>query len=65
MSNRNRTYERALSAFFNNSDLTEEQKERLPSEVDGLSVRRKKQISAVLDAGPCVKHRGDLFFTPN
>ena len=50
MSDRNRTYERALSAFFNNSDLTDEQKGRLPSEVDGLSVRRKRLISAVLEA---------------
>ena len=50
MSNKNRTYERALSAFFNNTDLTEEQKERLPSEVDGLSVRRKRLIEGVLEA---------------
>ena len=50
MSSKNRTYERALSAFFGESSLSDEQRERLPSDVDGLSVRRKKMIQAVLDA---------------
>jgi hypothetical protein len=50
MSDKNRTYERALSAFFQGTELTTEQQERLPSEVDGVSVQRKKLIKAVLSA---------------
>lgn len=50
MTSKNRTYERALNAFFNDSQLTPEQREQLPSEVDGVSVRRKKLILEVLHA---------------
>lgn len=50
MSSKNRTYERALSAFFQDAQPTEEQRERLPSEVDGVSVQRKRLIKEVLSA---------------
>ena len=50
MSDKNRTYERALSVFFQGTELTPEQQERLPSEVDGVSMQRKRLIKAVLSA---------------
>ena len=60
MSTKNRTYERALSAFFDGDTPTDEQKERLPSEVDGLSVRRKKLINAVLEADSTARRMSAL-----
>lgn len=45
----NSTYERALAMFFEDGPSQEQQSE-LPSEVDGLSVRRKAMINAVHEA---------------
>lgn len=47
---KNPTYERALSVFFEGSSPTQEQRARLPTEVDGLSVRRKAMIKKVMEA---------------
>ncbi len=47
---KNPTYQRALQAFFEGGAPAPEQLERLPEEVDGLTVRRKAMIDDVLSA---------------
>ena len=57
----NNTYQRALSAFFQGEAPSDEQRSRLPDEVDGLSVRRKAMIQAVEQASsPQARHRALL-----
>ena len=45
---KNSTYERALSAFFSDQAPTEEQRQQLPSDVDGLSARRQTLIEEII-----------------
>lgn len=45
---KNSTYERALSAFFEGAEPTKEQRELLPSDVDGLSVKRQALVDKIL-----------------
>ena len=47
---KNTTYERALSAFFADQAPTEEQRQLLPDDVDGLSARRQALIKELLDS---------------
>lgn len=45
---KNATYERALSAFFADQAPTDEQRQQLPSDVDGLSARRQALIDEIV-----------------
>lgn len=47
---KNATYERALAAFFEGQSPTEEQREQLPDDVEGLSARRQALIEAIYQA---------------
>mgnify|MGYP000277120190 CR=1 FL=1 len=47
---KNATYERALAAFFEGQEPTQEQKEQLPDDVEGLSARRQALIEAIYQA---------------
>ena len=47
---KNVTYQRALSAFFGDQELTADQKQSLPQDVDGLSAKRQSMIKSVLEA---------------
>ena len=47
---KNPTYQRALQAFFEGGAPAPEQRERLPDEVGGLTVRRKAMVDQVLSA---------------
>ena len=47
---KNATYERALSAFFDGQKPTVDQQKSLPTDIDGLSMRRQAMIEAVWNA---------------
>ena len=47
---KNATYERALAAFFEGQEPTEEQREQLPDDIEGLSARRQTLIEAIYQA---------------
>lgn len=47
---KNATYERALAAFFEGQEPTEEQREQLPDDIEGLSARRQALIEAIYQA---------------
>ncbi len=52
---KNNTYERALSAFFEDQAPTEEQRQHLPTDVDGLSARRQALIESILTCDDSVE----------
>lgn len=47
---KNATYERALAAFFEGQEPTQEQREQLPEDVEGLSARRQALIESIYQA---------------
>ena len=47
---KNATYERALSAFFEGHEPSEDQKKQLPDDVEGVSARRQALIESVLSS---------------
>ena len=50
VTSQNQTYQRALEAFFQGESISKETKQRLPTDVEGLSIRRKAMIDAVKQA---------------
>ena len=47
---KNQTYQRALDAFFKGDEIPNTVKDQLPSEVDGLSVKRSQMIKQVKES---------------
>jgi hypothetical protein len=50
VTSQNQTYQRALEVFFQGENLSKEIKQRLPNDVEGLSIKRKTMVDAVKQA---------------